>query len=96
MHPSQKPTRTSGAIYLTKVEDALFVQSGMLFAMESDLQKSFEKMRAFEIITYLKAIFAPQARAERYEASELFFSTCMDEHRSVSEHVVKILAKFNA
>jgi hypothetical protein len=58
--------------------------------MESDLQKRFEKMSAFEIITYLKAVFAPQARADRYEASELFFSSCMDEHSNVSEHVVKM------
>jgi hypothetical protein len=62
----------------------------MMFAMESDLQKCFEKMSAFEIITDLKAIFAPHARAERYEASELFFSSRMDEHSSVSEHVVKM------
>jgi hypothetical protein len=62
----------------------------MLFAMESDLQKRFEKMSAFEIITGLKALFSPQARAERYEASELFFSTRIDEHSSVSEHVVKM------
>jgi hypothetical protein len=62
----------------------------MLFAMESDLQECFEKMSAFEIITDLQAIFAPQARAERYEASKLFFSSRMDEHSSVSEHVVKM------
>jgi hypothetical protein len=54
------------------------------------MQKRFEKMSAFQIITDLKAIFAPQARAERYEASELLYSTCMDEHNSVSEHVIKI------
>jgi hypothetical protein len=77
-------------VYQTKLEDASFVQSGMLFAMESDLQKCFEKMSAFEIITDLKAVFAPQARAKRYEASELFFFTRMDEHNSVSEHVVKM------
>jgi hypothetical protein len=47
-------------------------------------------MSTFEIITDLKAIFAPQARAESYEASELFLSSCMDEHSSVSEHIVKI------
>jgi hypothetical protein len=62
----------------------------MLFAMVSYLQKGFEKMSAFEIITNLKAVFSPQAWAERYEASELFFSTRMDEHNSVSEHVVKM------
>jgi hypothetical protein len=47
-------------------------------------------MSAFEIITALKAVFAPQARVERYEASKLFFSSHMDEHSSVSEHVVKM------
>jgi hypothetical protein len=46
-------------IYQTKVDDALFVQSRMLYAMESDLQKRFEKMSAFEIINNLKDIFAP-------------------------------------
>jgi hypothetical protein len=67
-------------VYQTKIDDASFVQSGMLFAMEFDLQKRFEKMSAFEVITNLKAVFTPQARAERYEASKLFFSSHMDEH----------------
>jgi hypothetical protein len=34
-------------VYQTNVDDASFVQSGMLFAMESDLQKCFEKISAF-------------------------------------------------
>jgi hypothetical protein len=55
--------------------------------MESDLQKCFEKMSVFEIITDLKVVIAPQARAERYEAFKIFFSTRMDEHSNVSEHV---------
>jgi hypothetical protein len=62
----------------------------MLYAMELDLQKGFEKMSAFEIITDLKAFFAPRARAESYEVFKLFFSTRMDEHNSVSEHIVKM------
>src|ERR1041384_2574018 len=62
----------------------------MLYSMEAELQKRFEKMGAYEIITDLKAVFAPQARAEWYEASEAFFSEKMDEHASVSEHVVKM------
>jgi hypothetical protein len=70
--PKPDAPKDEQAVYQTKVEDASFVQSGMLFAMESDLQKCFEKMSAFEIITNLKAVFAPQARAERYEAFELF------------------------
>ena len=58
--------------------------------MEPELQKHFEKMNAFEIIEDLKAVFAPQARAERYDASELFFSAKMEERISISEHVVKM------
>jgi hypothetical protein len=34
----------------------------MLYAMEPELHKFFEKMSAFETITDIKAVFAPQAR----------------------------------
>jgi hypothetical protein len=88
--PSGDASNDVKNVYQTKVDDALFVQSGMLFAMESDLQKCFEKMSASEIIADLKAVFAPQAWVERYEASKLFFSPRLDEHNSVSEHVVKM------
>ena len=62
----------------------------MLYSMEADLQKCLERMGAYEIITDLKAVFAPQARTERYEASKAFFLAKMEEHSSVSEHVVKM------
>src|SRR4051812_24620478 len=62
----------------------------MLYSMEAELQKRFERMGSYEIITDLKVVFAPQARVERYEAYEAFFSAKMDEHNSFSEHVVKI------
>src|SRR3954469_1609809 len=77
-------------VYLSKTDDYNLVQSGMLYSLEAELQKRLERMGASEIITDLKVVFAPQARAERYEASEAFFSAKMDEHSSVSEHVVKM------
>src|ERR1041385_8828049 len=77
-------------VYLSKTDDYNLVQSGMPYSMEAELQKRFERMGGYEIITDLKTVFAPQARAKRYEASEAFFSAKMDEHGSVSEHVVKI------
>ena len=46
-------------VYLTKSDDSALVKSGMLYAMEADLQKRFENLGAYEIITDLKAIFAP-------------------------------------
>ena len=88
--PADDSSEDENKVYQSKVDDSSFVQSGMLYAMEADLQKRFEKMSAFEIISDLKVVFAPQAKAERYEASELFFSTKMEEHSSVSEHVVKM------
>ena len=88
--PADDASEDDKKVYASKMDDSSFVQSGMLYAMEVDLQKSFEKMIAFEIISDLKAVFAPQAKAERYEASELFFSAKMEEHNSVSEHVVKM------
>ena len=78
--PADDASEDDKKVYQSKSEDSSFVQSGMLYAMEADLQKRFEKMSAFEIISDLKAVFAPQAKAERYEASELFFSAKMEEH----------------
>jgi hypothetical protein len=62
--PKEGASNDEKAVYLTKVEGASFVHSGMLYAMEFDLQKRFEKMSAFEIIINLKAIFPPQAQGE--------------------------------
>jgi hypothetical protein len=47
-------------------------------------------MGAYEMITNPKDAFALQARPERYEDSDIFFSPKMEEHNSVSEHVVKL------
>ena len=45
-------------VYQSRVDDFSIVQSGMLYAMEPELQKHFENMSAFEIIKDLKAVFA--------------------------------------
>src|SRR3954468_17704496 len=38
-------------VYLSKTDDYNLVQSGMLYSMEAELQKRFERMGAYEIIT---------------------------------------------
>src|SRR3954462_12820022 len=88
--PANDASQDEKNVYLTKTDDYNLVQSGMLYSMEAELQKHFERMGAYKIITDLKAVFAPQARAELYEAYEAFFSAKMDEHNSMSEHAVKI------
>ena len=94
--PADDASQDEKNVYLSRTDDYNLVQSGMLYSMEAELQKRFERMGAYEIITDLKAVFAPKARAERYEAFEAFFSAKMDEHGSVSEHIVKMLATFSA
>ena len=61
--PTATATQAEKNVYLTKSDGSSLVQSGMLYAMDAELQKRFEKMSAYEIITDLKAIFAPQAKA---------------------------------
>ena len=76
--------------YQQRADEYSLIQSGMLYAMEPDLQKRFESMPANDIVADLQTVFAPQARAEAYEASEAFFTAKMEEHSSLSEHVVKM------
>src|SRR3954471_8339197 len=88
--PADDASRDEKNVYLSRTDDYNLVQSGMLYSMEVELQKHFERMGAYEIITDLKVVFAPLARGERYEASEAFFSAKMNERKSVSKHVVKM------
>src|SRR4051794_14501392 len=88
--PAADASQDEKNVHQSKLDDESIVRSGMLSAMEAELQKRYEKMSAHEMITDLTAVFSLQARAERYEASNLFFSAKMEEHSSVSEHVVKM------
>ena len=88
--PATTATPAEKNVYLIKSDDSSLVQKGMLYAMEAELQKRFESLSAYEIITDLKTVFAPQARVERNEVSEAFFSAKMEEHNSMTEHVVKM------
>ena len=42
--PADDASEDEKKVYQSKVDDSSFVQSGMLYAMEPDLQKRFEKM----------------------------------------------------
>src|SRR3954469_16368285 len=59
--PADDASQVEKNVYLSKTDDYNLVQSGMLYSMEVELQKRFERMGAYEIITDLKAVFAPQA-----------------------------------
>ena len=45
--PAEDATQGETNVYLTKLDDYSLVQSGMLYAMEAELQKRFESMSAY-------------------------------------------------
>ena len=57
--PADDASQDEKNVYLSNTDDYNLVQSGMLYSMEAELQKCFERMGAYEIITDLKAVFAP-------------------------------------
>ena len=82
--PANTASETDRFVHEVKVEISSYVQSGMLFAMEADLQNHFE------IITELMMVFAPQVMDERFQATKLFFSGQMEEHGNISEHLANM------
>ena len=62
----------------------------MLNGLESGLQRRFERHGPYEMFQELKLIFQANARIERYEVSNKFYSCKMEENSSVSEHILKM------
>ena len=62
----------------------------MLYGLELGLQRRFECHEAYEMFQELKLIFQANARIERYEVSNKFYSCKMEENSSVSEHILRM------
>ena len=77
-------------VWQSKADDYSIVQCAMLYGLEPRLQQSFECHGAYEMFRELKLIFQTNARIERYEISNKFYSCKMHENCSVSEHILKI------
>ncbi|KRY02932.1 hypothetical protein T12_1061 [Trichinella patagoniensis] len=54
----------------------------MLYGLEPGLQRCFERHGAYEMFQELKLIFQANARIERYEVSNKFYSCKMEENSS--------------
>ena len=67
----------------------------MLYGLESGLQRRFECHGAYAMFQELKLIFQANARIERYEVSNKFYSCKMEENSSVSEHVLRLSGYYN-
>ena len=58
----------------SRVDDYSIVQCAMLYGLEPGLQRRFERHGAYEMFQELKLIFQANARIERYEVSNKFYS----------------------
>ena len=67
----------------------------MLYGLEPGLQRHFERHGAYEMFQELKLIFQANARLERYEVSNKFYSCKMEENSFVSEHILRMSGYHN-
>src|SRR6266540_6139385 len=77
--------------YKKHSDDAVNATCLMLATMNSELQKQFENMMAFDIVVQLKNLFQAQTRVKRYEMTKALHECKMAEGASVSTHVIKMI-----
>src|SRR3990172_2913951 len=77
-------------VWKSKKNDYSIIQCALLYGLEPGLQRRFEHHGAYEMFQELKLVFQANARIERYEVSDKFFSCKMEENSSVSEHILKM------
>ena len=61
-------------VWQSKGDDYSIVQCAMLYGLEPGLQQHSERHGAYEMFQELKLIFQANARIERYEVSNKFYS----------------------
>ena len=82
-------------VWQTRSDDYSIVQCAMLYNLESRLQQRFEHHGAYEKFQELKLIFQANARIERFEVPNKFYSCKMEENSSVGEHILKMSGYYN-
>ena len=82
-------------VWQARSDDYSIVQCAMLYGLESGLQRRFERHGPYNMFQELKLIFQANARVERYEVSNKFYSCKMEENSSVSEHILKMFGYHN-
>ena len=82
-------------VWQSKADDYSIVQCAMLYGLEPGLQRRFERHGAYEMFQELKLIFQANARIERYEVSNKYYSYKMVENSSTSEHVIRMSGYYN-
>ena len=93
--PAADATDDVKNVWHNKADDYTIVHCAMLYGLESGLQRRFERHGAYEMFQELKLIFQANARVERYEVSNKFYSCKMKVNSSVSEHILKMSGYHN-
>jgi hypothetical protein len=89
--PSEDATNADKAAYKKLANESLDVSCLMLATMNSELQKQFENIEAYDMIIGLKGMFENQARTERYHTSKALFACKLAEGGPVSPNVIKMV-----
>ena len=82
-------------VWQARSDDYSIVQFAMLYGLELGLQRCFERHGVYEMFQELKLIFQANARVERYEVSNNFYSCKMEENSSVSENILRMSGYHN-
>ena len=67
-------------VWQARSDNYSIVQCAMIYGLESGLQKRFERHGPYEMFQELKLIFQENARVGRYEVSNKFYSSKMEEN----------------
>ncbi|KAI5669226.1 hypothetical protein M9H77_19079 [Catharanthus roseus] len=94
-HLANNAPRVEKDGYSKHKDDSNDVTRLMLATMESELQKQFEEVEAYEMIKQLKKMFQEQVRQERYLSTKALNSCKMTPGTSVSAHVLKMKGYFD-
>ena len=88
--PNEPPARAERDAYSKHLNDSMDVTCLMLTTMNSEVQKQFEEMEAFDMVVHLKGMFHEQARQERFSTTKALHACKMTPGTSVSAHVLKM------
>ena len=88
--PANNASRAERDAYSKHLNDYVDVTCLRLTTMNSELQKQFEKMEAFDMMVHLKGMFQEQARQERFTTTKALNACKMTLGTSVSAHVLKM------
>ena len=88
--PANNALRAKRDAYSKHLNDSVDVTYLILTTMNSELQKQFEEMKAFDMMVHLKGIFQEQARQERFTTTKALNACKMTPSTLVSAHVLKM------